>query len=181
MRPEQVVVDLGYRGVDAENPNVEIIHRGRWKSVTAQQRRWLDRRQAVEPVVGHLKADHQMDRLAPRAGRGRDPHGAVRRWVQLALAAASDRTWRDQIPLFVPVGMVTVAHVAAAGPWGATWRRQPWIFIKYGHSIHMPAHIQAIISGCSLAFPSAMADPIRVRGRVFACASITITFQAALW
>jgi IS5 family transposase len=60
--PKQVIVDLGYRGVDKENPNVEIIHRGKYKSLTRQQRRWLKRRQAVEPAIGHLKSDHRMDR-----------------------------------------------------------------------------------------------------------------------
>jgi IS5 family transposase len=60
--PKQVIVDLGYRGVDKDNPTVEIIHRGKYKSLTAQQRRWLKRRQAVEPAIGHLKSDHRMDR-----------------------------------------------------------------------------------------------------------------------
>jgi IS5 family transposase len=60
--PKQVIVDLGYRGVDKDNPGVEIIHRGKYKSLTQQQRRWLRRRQAVEPTIGHLKADHRMDR-----------------------------------------------------------------------------------------------------------------------
>jgi IS5 family transposase len=52
--PKQVVVDLGYRGVDQDNPGVEIIHRGKYRSLTRQQRRWLKRRQAVEPAIGHL-------------------------------------------------------------------------------------------------------------------------------
>ena len=60
--PLQVIVDLGYRGVDQDNPTVEIIHRGKYKSLTRQQRRWLKRRQAVEPAIGHLKSDHRMDR-----------------------------------------------------------------------------------------------------------------------
>jgi IS5 family transposase len=60
--PKEIVVDLGYRGVDLDNPDVEIIHRGKYKSLTAQQRRWLKRRQAVEPAIGHLKSDHRMDR-----------------------------------------------------------------------------------------------------------------------
>jgi IS5 family transposase len=60
--PKQVIVDLGYRGVDKDNPDVEIIHRGKYKSLTKQQRRWLKRRQAVEPAIGHLKSDHRMDR-----------------------------------------------------------------------------------------------------------------------
>ncbi len=60
--PRQVIVDLGFRGVDADNPQVEIIHRGKYKSLTKPQRRWLKRRQAVEPAIGHLKSDHRMDR-----------------------------------------------------------------------------------------------------------------------
>lgn len=60
--PKQVIVDLGYRGVDKDNPGVEIIHRGKYKSLTKQQRRWLKRRQAVEPAIGHLKSDNRMDR-----------------------------------------------------------------------------------------------------------------------
>jgi len=60
--PKQAVVDLGYRGVDEDNPGIEIIHRGKHKSLTALQRRWLRRRQAIEPTIGHLKADHRMDR-----------------------------------------------------------------------------------------------------------------------
>ena len=60
--PKEVVVDLGFRGVDRDNPNVQIIHRGKYKSLTRPQRRWLKRRQAVEPAIGHLKSDNRMDR-----------------------------------------------------------------------------------------------------------------------
>jgi transposase, IS5 family len=59
---KQVVVDLGFRGVDADNPGMEIIHRGKIKSLSKQQKTWLRRRQAVEPAIGHLKSDHRMDR-----------------------------------------------------------------------------------------------------------------------
>ena len=41
--PKQVIVDLGYRGLDADNPGMEIIHRGKYKSLTKQQRKWLKR------------------------------------------------------------------------------------------------------------------------------------------
>ena len=61
--PKQVIVDLGFRGVDADNPEVEIIHRGKYKSLTKPQRRWLRHRQAVEPAIRHLKSDHRMDPL----------------------------------------------------------------------------------------------------------------------
>ena len=60
--PKQVIVDLGYRGVDADNPGVQIIHRGKYKSLSDQDKRLLKRRQAIEPLIGHTKADHRMDR-----------------------------------------------------------------------------------------------------------------------
>jgi hypothetical protein len=30
--------------------------------MTAQQRRWLERRQAIGPAIGHLETDHRMNR-----------------------------------------------------------------------------------------------------------------------
>jgi IS5 family transposase len=62
VRPEAAFVDLGYRGVEADNPDVHIVHRGKSKRISAQERRQLKRRQAIEPIIGHLKADHRMDR-----------------------------------------------------------------------------------------------------------------------
>ncbi|MFG6417412.1 IS5/IS1182 family transposase, partial [Roseateles sp. DC23W] len=61
VKPKVAVVDLGYRGVDADITPVELIHRGKYKSLNAQQRRWLKRRQAIEPTIGHTKHDHRMD------------------------------------------------------------------------------------------------------------------------
>jgi len=60
--PKEVFVDLGFRGVDAANPQVSLVHRGKSKHLSRQQRRWLKRRQAVEPAIGHLKQDNGMDR-----------------------------------------------------------------------------------------------------------------------
>ena len=62
LKLKHIVVDLGFRGVDADNPDKEIIHRGKFKTLSAQQKGWLNRRSAVEPAIGHLKADHRMDR-----------------------------------------------------------------------------------------------------------------------
>ncbi len=94
-QPKQVFVDLGYRGVDADNPGVEIIHRGKTKSLTQQQRRWLKRRQAIEPVIGHLKADHRMSRCWLKGSVG-DAINAVLsaagynlRWLLRAVAAGT--------------------------------------------------------------------------------------------
>ncbi len=90
--PKQVVVDLGYRGVDQDNPGVEIIHRGKYRSLTEPQRRWLKRRQAVEPAIGHLKSDHRMDRCRLRGATGDALHAVLcaagynLRWLLRAMA-----------------------------------------------------------------------------------------------
>jgi len=60
--PKTVVVDLGFRGVDELVPKVQLLHRGKARTLTAQQLRWVKRRQAVEPTIGHVKLDHRMDR-----------------------------------------------------------------------------------------------------------------------
>jgi IS5 family transposase len=89
---KQIVVDLGFRGVDADNPDKQIIHRGRFKSMSAQQRGWLRRRQAVEPAIGHLKSDHRMDRCWLQGALGDALHsiscaaGYNIRWLLRAIA-----------------------------------------------------------------------------------------------
>ncbi len=91
--PRQVIVDLGYRGVDRDNPGVEIIHRGKHKSLTGPQRRWLKRRQAVEPAIGHLKADHRMNRCWLPGASGDAIHAVLcaagynLRWLLRAIIA----------------------------------------------------------------------------------------------
>lgn len=60
--PKEVYVDLGYRGVDRDNPAVTIVHRGKPKSLSLDQKKNLKRRQAIEPMIGHLKADHRLQR-----------------------------------------------------------------------------------------------------------------------
>ena len=90
--PTQAIVDLGFRGVDADNPGVEIIHRGRYKSLTAQQKRWLKRRQAIEPMIGHTKADNRMGRCWLQGAVGDALHalscaaGYNIRWLLRAIA-----------------------------------------------------------------------------------------------
>ena len=77
---KEAVVDLGYRGVDAANPGVLVKHRGWIRSMTDKDRQQLKRRQAVEPVIGHLKADHRMARCWLK--------GAIGDAINTVLAAA---------------------------------------------------------------------------------------------
>ena len=93
---KDIVVDLGFRGVDADNANKTIIHRGKFKGLSPQQKGWLRRRQAVEPAIGHLKSDHRMDRCWLQGTLGDALHavscaaGYNLRWLLRAIAA--DRT-----------------------------------------------------------------------------------------
>jgi IS5 family transposase len=75
--PKEVFVDLGFRGVDGDNPSVEIIHRGKAKTLTSLQWKWLKRRQAIEPSIGHLKADHRMNRCWLRGQTGDALHAVL--------------------------------------------------------------------------------------------------------
>ena len=89
---KHIVVDLGFRGVDADNPDKEIIHRGKFKSLSKQQKGWLKRRTAVEPAIGHLKSDHRMDRCWLHGALGDALHalscaaGYNLRWLLRAIA-----------------------------------------------------------------------------------------------
>lgn len=74
---KDVYVDLGYRGVDQHNPDVSIKHRGKYKSLNDKERRLLKRRQAIEPIIGHLKSDHRMNRCHFKGAEGDAMHAVL--------------------------------------------------------------------------------------------------------
>ena len=59
-KPEQVFVDRGYRGHGVTDSQIFIS--GQKRGVNAQLKRLLKRRQAIEPVIGHLKNDGLLGR-----------------------------------------------------------------------------------------------------------------------
>jgi len=122
----QVVVDLGFRAVEADNPDKSIIHRGKFKSLSPQQKGWLRRRQAVEPAIGHLKSDHRMDRCWLQGALGDALHaiscaaGYNLRWLLRAIARLGIK------PAFLrllqaalsALQALRASHVAHARSWG---------------------------------------------------------------
>jgi IS5 family transposase len=94
VKPPTAVVDLGYRGVDHLVP-VNIIHRGRYKTMTDQQRRCLGRRQAIEPTIGHTKLGPGMQRCWLKGIDGDALHAVLSaagfnvRWLMRAVARGS--------------------------------------------------------------------------------------------
>jgi transposase, IS5 family len=68
---ERALTDAGYRGHNAPpSHKFKVYTAGQKRRVTSQIKREFKRRAAVEPVIGHLKAEHRMGRnhLAHRAG-----------------------------------------------------------------------------------------------------------------
>jgi len=128
-----VVVDLGFRGVDGDNPDQEIIHRGKFKRLSKQQKNWLKRRSAVEPAIGHLKSDHRMDRCWLQGTLGDALHtlscaaGYNVRWLLRAIARLGIG------PLFLrllrmALGQRRPAPASQARIWGR-WGSNVWQLI----------------------------------------------------
>jgi len=60
VEPRRIHVDKGYRGHNY--PRFRVWISGQVRRVTAALRREMKRRAAIEPVIGHVKAEHRMDR-----------------------------------------------------------------------------------------------------------------------
>jgi IS5 family transposase len=71
----RIHVDKGYRGHNHPN-RFRVWISGQVRRVTAAIRREMKRRAAVEPVIGHIKAEHRMDRNYLK-GRDGDRSNAV--------------------------------------------------------------------------------------------------------
>jgi IS5 family transposase len=57
-----VFCDLGYRGhPPIKGSNISVVPRKKSHLPKALQQ-WMNRRSAIEPTIGHMKADHRMDR-----------------------------------------------------------------------------------------------------------------------
>jgi IS5 family transposase len=60
VEPEIAVVDRGYKGVAIDG--VKIYHPGLRRGITRTLRAMIRRRSAIEPAIGHMKADGKLDR-----------------------------------------------------------------------------------------------------------------------
>ena len=72
---ERAYVDKGYRGHDAQNPRRVFIS-GQKRGVFGAIKRELRRRSAIEPVIGHMKAEGHLGRCYLK-GRDGDAANAV--------------------------------------------------------------------------------------------------------
>jgi IS5 family transposase len=72
---ERAYVDKGYRGHDAQNPRRVFIS-GQKRGVFGVIKRELRRRSAIEPVIGHMKAEGHLGRCYLK-GRSGDAANAI--------------------------------------------------------------------------------------------------------
>lgn len=59
---QAISVDRGYRGHNYDGAAKVHLARSGLRKVKASLRRWLKRRSAIEPVIGHMKNDGRLDR-----------------------------------------------------------------------------------------------------------------------
>jgi IS5 family transposase len=60
---ERILADAGYRGHNApQSHKLRVFTAGQKRRVTPAIKRQMKRRSAIEPVIGHVKAEHRMDR-----------------------------------------------------------------------------------------------------------------------
>ena len=101
--PKQVIVNLDCRGV--------------YKSLNRDEKRLVKRREAIEPLFGNTKSDHQMDRCWLQGATGDALHPLSRaagyniRWLLRATSSVSASAWAGFLR---PVGCVRVRDLVAA-------------------------------------------------------------------
>jgi IS5 family transposase len=74
---KHVYDDLGYRRVEQDNAAVDIHYRGKHQRLSVHARRLLKRRQAIEPMINHLKSDHRMNRYHLKGAQGDGIHAVL--------------------------------------------------------------------------------------------------------
>jgi IS5 family transposase len=63
-------VDMGYRGHNHSGPETVHVDKRRRGSTPKPLWRWMKRRAAVEPTIGHLKSEHRLERNRLKGTKG---------------------------------------------------------------------------------------------------------------
>ncbi len=115
-RVKTVLADLGFRGVDTDIAPVQLVHRGKSKTLSNAQRRWLKRRQAIEPIIGHVKHDHGMRRCWLKGQTGDAVHAVLcaagynLRWLLRAIARLGLKARFFALLLLFGMSRIHAAH-----------------------------------------------------------------------
>ena len=144
-KPATAFVDLGYRGVDADLPDVRIVHRGKAKRISEQETKLLRRRQAIEPIIGHLKSDHRMERCHLKGESGDRLHallcaaGYNIRWLLRMIVRKGVAFLQSVLLCLYQASVLGLSWVAAAVAWATgsanlclSTRRFPRLRLQHG-------------------------------------------------
>ena len=95
-RPKHAYCDLGYRGHGVEDGTQVRLVGKIPKKATRAARKWMKRRAAIEPTIGHLKSDHRLSRnhLKGRHGDRANVMLAAAGYNFAKLLAGFSRAWR---------------------------------------------------------------------------------------
>jgi len=97
---QTVHVDMGYRGHEYQGEKTVIIDKRRRGETPRRIWRWMKRRAAVEPTIGHLKSDHRLDRNQLRGTLGDSIN---------AILSAAAMNFRKLLRFFLPF-LFTLLH-----------------------------------------------------------------------
>ena len=108
---ERAYVDKGYRGHDAPNPHRVFIS-GQKRGVFGAIKRELRRRSAIEPVIGHMKAEGHLGRCYLKGTAGDAANAIltavghnlrlVLAWLRMLLRLNLNALWRDLVIHLAP-------------------------------------------------------------------------------
>jgi IS5 family transposase len=84
--PSHVFVDMGYKGHGYQGDETIHVDRRRRGNIPKSLWKWMKRRAAIEPGIGHLKNEHRMDRNGLK--------GIVGDKVNAVLSAAGMNFWK---------------------------------------------------------------------------------------
>jgi len=114
---KRIIADKGYRGHGLPAPySMRVVVSEQKRGVTRQIKRELKRRSAVEPVIGHLKSDHRMDRnfLIGSEGDAANAVLAAIGYNFARLLAWLRRLWRAVLMLLASVVLANATARPAA-------------------------------------------------------------------
>ena len=113
VEPEHVYCDMNYRGHDYEGECEIHVGRRRRGSIAKTLWRWMKRRAAIEPSIGHLKEERRMERCRLKGTlRGQGQRGPERGGHELLQAPRGPRSF-----VVVFAGSVRGALCPSFAPW----------------------------------------------------------------
>lgn len=121
--PKNMYCDQGYRGHGVESETNIVICGKIPKRATRAVRRWMKRRAAIEPIIGHLKSDNRLSRNYLKGTQGNEANVVLAAagynfakllawfycvWLRLGVNRACNLKWTD-----IPVQNTQWALLAA--------------------------------------------------------------------